>query len=55
MPRKVEPNLEMYAQRWQANMEMRHDFGHQNEVVSQVVNAQRSEQWRLGDAKKYQR
>ena len=40
----VERNLEKYAQRWQANMEMRHDFGHQSEVVSQVVNAQRSGQ-----------
>ena len=43
MPRWVERNLEMYAQRRQANTEMRHDFGHPDEVVSQVVNAQRSD------------
>ena len=37
--RWVERNLEMHAQRGQANTEMRHDFGHPDEVVSQVVNA----------------
>ena len=40
MPRWVERILEMYemyAQRWQANTEMKHDFGHPSEVVSQVV------------------
>ena len=40
----VERNLEIYAQRLQANMEMRRDFGHPSEVASQVVNAQRSGQ-----------
>ena len=43
LPCRVESNLEMYAQRRQANMEMRHDFGHPDEVVSQVVSAQRSD------------
>ena len=42
--RRVERNLEMYAQRRQANTEMRHRFGHPGEVVSQVVNALRSGQ-----------
>ena len=42
--RRVESNLEMYAQRRQADTEMRHRFGHPSEVVSQVVNAQRSGQ-----------
>ena len=37
MPRWVERILEMYAQRWQVNTEMKHDFGHPSEVVSQVV------------------
>ena len=44
VPRRVESNLEMYAQRRQADTEMRHRFGHPGEVVSQVVNAQRSGQ-----------
>ena len=44
MPRWVEHNLGTYAQRLKANTEMRHDFGHPSEVVSQVVNAQRSGQ-----------
>ena len=44
MPCRVERRLEMYAQRRQANTEMRHRFGHPGEVVSQVVNAQRSGQ-----------
>ena len=41
VPRRVERNLEMYAQRRRANTEMRRGFGHLGEVVSQVVNAQR--------------
>ena len=44
MPRRVERKLEMYAQRRQADTEMRRGFGHPGEVVSQVVNAQRSGQ-----------
>ena len=44
VPRRVESKLEMYAQRRQANTEMRRGFGHPGEVVSQVVNAQRSGQ-----------
>ena len=44
--RRVERNLEMHAQRRQANTEMRRGFSHPGEVVSQVVNAQRSGQWR---------
>ena len=40
--RRVERNLEMYPQRRQASTEMRRGFGHLGEVVSQVVNAQRS-------------
>ena len=40
--RRVESNLEMYAQRRQANTEMRRGFGHPGEVVSQVVNGQRN-------------
>ena len=56
VPRRVERNLEMYAQRRQADTEMRRDLGHPGEVVSQVVNAQRSGQWRrLGDTKEAQR
>ena len=46
VPRRVERKLEMYAQRRQADTEMRRGFGHPGEVVSQVVNAQRSGQWR---------
>ncbi len=54
--RCVERNLEMYAQRRQANTEMRHDFGYPSKGVSQFLNAQRSDQWRrLGDAKRYHR
>ena len=44
MTRRVENNLEMYAQRRQADTEMRRDLGHPGDVVSQVVNAQRSGQ-----------
>ena len=44
VPRCVERNLDMYAQRRQANTEMRRDLGHPGEVASQVVNAQRSGQ-----------
>ena len=44
VPRRVERKLEMYAQRRQADTEMRRGFGHPGEVVSQVVNAQRSGQ-----------
>ena len=43
MPRWVERNPEKYAQRRQANTEMRHDFGHPDEVVSQVVSTPRSD------------
>ena len=32
----VERNLEIYAPRRQANRDMRHDFGHPDEAVSQV-------------------
>ena len=42
--RRVESNLEMYAQRRQADTEMRRGSGLLGEVVSQVVNAQRSGQ-----------
>ena len=42
--RRVESNLDMYAQRRQADTEMRRGFGHPGEVASQVVNAQRSGQ-----------
>ena len=41
VPRRVERNLEMYAQRRRADTEMRRDLGLPGEVVSQVVNAQR--------------
>ena len=41
MPCLVERKLEMYAQRRQADTEMRRDFGHPGEVVSQVVTALR--------------
>ena len=42
----MERKLEMYAQCRQANTEMRRDWGPLGEVVSQVVNALRSGQWR---------
>ncbi len=44
MPRRVERNLEMYAQRRQADTEIRRGFGHPGEVASHIVNAQRSGQ-----------
>ena len=50
VPRRVERNLEMYAQRRQADTEMRRDLG-PGEVVSQVV-AQRPMAAVWGDAKK---
>ena len=43
---RVERDHEKYAQRRQANTEVRRDFGHPGEVISQVVNAQRRDQWR---------
>ena len=55
VPRRVESNLEMYAQRRQANTEMRRDLGLPGEVVSQVVNAQRQMTTVGGEAKKNQR
>ena len=42
--RWMERKILMYAKRRQANTEIRHDFGHPTEVISQVVSAQRSGQ-----------